>query len=909
MMLPFLAAKTRVPPTPPNLVTRSHLLEAMDQCLQPGVQLALVSAPAGAGKTTLLAQWLRRAQADWKVAWFALDTDDNHLGRFFSYLAAAIEYAIPDFGGNFTALAEANPNFTPDQGIAYLVEQVVDAEQNLLLVFDDYHAITEPEIHQALKLLIDHLPNNMRLIIAGRVEPPLPLARLRARGQLVEVRTADLRFSVQETSDFMGCFGELASFAKQETYLQQLNASTEGWAAGVQLTALALRSEVTHHGGATAALMERFVRELSGSQRFILDYLLEEVLSRETDRTRFFLLHTCLLKRFNSALCAAVMTDTTATAAQEMLDYLERANLFLIPLDDGQDWFRYHHLFADVLQKQLLHSHPGLAPELHRRAANWFDGQGMVDEALEHAQSSGDANLALDLVEKHALEAILQGQIATATRWLDMLPAEALLARPRLCLNRAWALTFTSQTEAAVPYLARAADLSSEMPSAQAEILGLQSYGKSVYGLTGEAVRLAELGLEISPVDDAFLQCINHLFLASALVRDGKLDEAMQTYHSVRTACQGQHNLAGLALLEVDFLQYAAVFMNARNQAQQARDMLQDAIKNFEAAGGNRKSATLYLHVGLGKILFIGNQLAEAERALEMGLQLDPLSLSLAAIDGWLTLWWVKIGQGDYPAARRILNDLTPSLRQRDEKILRLFILTSALQDLLEGMTASAVGRMERLGFSDDVDSALEKVSDSELIGWRSNEFLVYARVLAAQGKTALSLRVLARMAQVTREHRLYWIMYRTWITQAMVYFQDHQIDSALEIMARLLEQTARLDSGAVRVYLSAGEPARALLNEAIRRGIQPAHAARLLAEFPPVAAVLKPSDLPEMLTERELDVLRLMAAGLKNQEIGEKLYISLNTIRYHTSNIFGKLGVDHRSAAVARARELNILA
>ncbi len=292
-----------------------------------------------------------------------------------------------------------------------------------------------------------------------------------------------------------------------------------------------------------------------------------------------------------------------------------------------------------------------------------------------------------------------------------------------------------------------------------------------------------------------------------------------------------------------------------------------------------------------------------------MGLQLDPLSLSLAAVDGWLTLWWVKIGQGDYPAARRILDNLEPSIRKRDEKIQNLFILTGSLQDLLEGKTDSAVRGMERLGLSDDVDAALAKVSDSELIGWRSNEYLVYARVLAAQGKTALSLRVLAHMAQVTQNYSLHWVMYRTWITQAMVYFQDKQVETALEIMARLLEQTARLDSGAARVYLSAGEPARALLKESARRGLQPEHVARLLAEFPPEPFSGKILTLPEMLTERELDVLRLMASGLKNQDIGEKLFISLNTIRYHTSNIFGKLGVDNRTAAVARARELNILA
>lgn len=900
MTLPFLAAKTRLPASLTNLVARPRLVEVLNACLQPGVQVVLVAAPAGAGKTTLLAQWLRQIPADFRVGWLSLDEGDNSLARFFSYLLAA----LPGLDGNFAALAESSPNFSAEQGVAYLVERVAEAETNLLLVLDDYHVITAPEIHQALKLLIDHLQPNLRLVIAGRVEPPLPLARLRARGQLLEVRAADLRFSVAETGSFLDNFAGLGELSAQAGLVKRLNDSTEGWAAGLQMSALALRGEMSRQGGDSAEITERIFGALDGSHRYIPDYLLEEVLSRESAQIRKFLLHTCLLERFNADLCAAQGLE----GAQETLAYLERANLFIIPLDGQREWYRYHHLFADMLQKQLLHAHPGLAPDLHQRAANWFERHGMVDEALTHALQTGAPALPLDLVERHALETILQGRIATAARWLDSLPADALLTRPRLCLDRAWVLTFTSQTEAAVPYLERAAALLEQTPAAQSEVLGLKSYQKSVYGLTSEAEQLATQALQVSPGKHVFLQCANHLFLASALVRAGKLDEALQEYRSIRMACEMQRELTGLALLEADFLQYAAVYMNARNETRRAKDLLEDAIQTFESADGYRKAATLYLHVGLGKILFIENKLAEAERALEMGLQLDPLALSLAAIDGWLTLWWVKIGQGDYPAARRILDDLEPSIRRRDEKIQRLFILTGALQDLLEGKTASAVARMERLGFSDDVDSALENVSDSELIGWRSNEYLVYARVLAAQGKIAFSLRVLEHMAQVTQAHGLLWVMYRTWITQAMVYFQDNQVDFALEIMARLLEQTSRLDSGAARVYLSAGEAARTLLKEAQRRGLHPEHVSRLLAEFPPEPAPAKNPDLPEALTERELDVLRLMAAGLKNQEIGAKLYISLNTIRYHTTNLFGKLGVDNRTAAVVRARELGIL-
>lgn len=905
MTLPFLAAKTRLPTPTSNLVPRPRLFAALDTCLNPNVQVMLVAAPAGAGKTTLLAQWLGHLPSNLNVGWLSLDEGDNSLARFLGYLFAA----IPHFDSDFAAQVESNPNINAEQGVTYLVEQAAESDSNFLLVLDDYHTITALEVHQALKLLIDHLPPNLRLVIAGRVEPPLPLARLRARGQLVEVRAADLRFSVDEVAAFLARFAGLESLAGHDLLSKRLADSTEGWAAGIQMSALALRGELSLGNRDQAQVLERFVDGLGGSHRYILDYLLDEVLSRESERVREFLLRTCLLERFNADLCAALCSEEMdAAAAQSLLEELERSNLFIVPLDGQREWFRYHHLFADVLQKQLLHNHAGLAPELHRRAADWFERHGMIEEAISHAQRAGDPSLLQKMAEKYVLATILRGQIATANRWLDSLPSEMLLSSPRLCLDRAWALTFTSQTESAIPYLQQAKTLAHDIPEIRAEVLGLQSYGKSVYGLTEEAVQLATLALEASPRDHSFLQCINHLFFASALVRDGKLDEALQEYRSIRVTCQNQQPLAGFAMLEADFLQYAAVYMNARNQSRQAKELLNNAIRSFENAEGNRGAAALYLYVGLGTILFIENNLTEAERALEKGLQLDPFLHSLAAIDGWLTLWWVKIGQGDHPAARHILRDLEPSIRGRDEKLHRLFVLTGALQDLLENKIGAATEKMSQLGFTDDVNSALASVTDSELIGWRSNEYLVYARVLAAQGKPALSLRVLKRIAQVTQAHGLNWVMYRTWITQAAVLFEDAQKDSALEIMARLLDETSRLESGAARVYLSAGESARALLKEAQRIGLRPQHVANLLAEFPPEAPPAKSSSLPEALTERELDVLRLMAEGLRNQEIGAKLYISLNTIRYHTGNIFGKLGVSSRTAAVVRAREMGIL-
>lgn len=907
-MLPFLDAKTQIPILSPHQISRPHLYRLLDQCLQPGIQLALVSASAGAGKTTLLAEWLQEVPSNWRFCWLSLDVEDNHLTRFFSYLTEAIKRSIPGFMGGFTTLIEANQIFTPEQIVTHLIEQLIDVDNDLLIVLDDYHTILDSEIHQAVRLLIDHLPFNVRLVISGRVEPPLPLARLRARGQLVEVHTDDLRFSHQETTLFLNQYPELIDLMNEEKNIHQLNSSTEGWAAGLQMVALALCRETSRHNRNSSRVIENFIQALGGTHRFIFEYLLDEVLSQETDRIRKFLLHTCLLKRFNADQCVAIMPEISLPEAREMLMYLERANLFIIALDDKQVWYRYHHLFSDMLEKQLLHNFPDLSPIIHQRAASWLDQQGIIDEAIEHALATGDNNMVLDLLEKHTLETILQGKIASATGWMEKIPHEVLMTRSRLCLDKAWALSFSTQTEAAIPFLEQAAVLSRQKPAIQAEILGLKSYGKSVYGLTQEAVHLAQQALELSPADDSFLQCVNHLFLASALVRDGKLDQAMQTYRTIRSTCRSLHQFASLALIEVDFLQYAAALMNASNQGKAAKDLLTKAIQDFETNNRNLIAATLHLWVGLGKIYYIENQLVEAERVLEKGLRLDPLSLSLASVDGWLTLWWVKIGQGDYPAARRILIDLEPTIRFRDEKINRLFTITGALQDLLEGNLQSAVHQMELLGFTEDAGAALEMVSDSELIGWRSNEFLVFARVLAAQGKIEPSLQVLERMEKVTNKHGLHWIRYRTWITQALIYYQSEQIELAMGIMGRLLNQTSQMDSDATRIYLSAGEPVQALLKEAVQRGIQSEYVAHLLKQFPPEPTIHPSSNLIENLSEREMEVLHLMAEGLRNQEIGQKLFISLNTIRYHTKNIFGKLEVSNRTAAVARARDLGIM-
>ncbi len=564
LIVALLITKTHFSTPSPNLVDRTRLLNNLDSLLMPGRQVALVSAPAGFGKTTMLTQWLQTVPDPFFVCWLSLDMSDNHLIRFFSYVVAVLQKADPKIGDNFSALVETHPELTADEIVTYIINQVASSSQNILLVIDDTHVISTMEIHRAIEMLVNYMPSNLRLVLAGRIDPVLPLARLRARGQLVEVRTADLRFNVEETSVFLDQFAGLSSMAA--SLKNALNLSIEGWVAGLQMMVIALRAELRAHGGQPAEVLDLLVSELSGSHRYILDYLLDEVLNRAEPGVREFLLQTCILERFNADLCAAICTEQTSAAeAQSMLANLERANLFIVPLDNQREWYRYHHLFADVLQKQLLHAHPGLAPSLHRRAVDWFEKHGMLDEAIAHAHHSGDAALLFSLVENYALETILRGQITTAIRWLDSLSKEMLMSSTRLCLDCAWALTFTSQTEAAVPYLERATALLQERPNQamliRSEILGLQSYRENTYGRANEAVRLARLALENSPEDQPFLQCSNHLFLAGGLARLGQLEEALAEYNIIQSLYQNRENLAGLALLEADFLHYIAMHL------------------------------------------------------------------------------------------------------------------------------------------------------------------------------------------------------------------------------------------------------------------------------------------------------------------------------------------------------------
>ncbi len=450
---PFLATKLHIPRPRPHLVLRPHLVEQLQQGMERA--LTLVSAPAGFGKTTLLAQWL--AESDTSAAWVSLGPEDNDPTSFLSYLIAALQTLDAQLGTTALALLRTPQPPSPEAVLTLLTNDLAGREEgDFTLVLDDYHVITAESIQRGMTFLLEHLPPQLHLILASRADPPLLLARLRAQGQLREIRTADLRFGAAEVNTFLQVVMGLNLPAEA---IATLESRTEGWIAGLQLAALSLQGRADVSG---------FLAAFCGSHHFVLDYLSDEVLARQPEVVQTFLLHTCIMERLSGPLCDAV---TEQEGSQAMLEGLERANLFVVPLDDERGWYRYHHLFAQALRSHLQQREPTLPPVLHRRASTWYEQHELPAEAVQHALAVPDAELAARLIEPIALPVANQGQLYTVLGWLNALPDALICARPFLCAYHAYLLTITNQLQAAEARLQEAERSAQKMPAEQARTI------------------------------------------------------------------------------------------------------------------------------------------------------------------------------------------------------------------------------------------------------------------------------------------------------------------------------------------------------------------------------------------------------------------------------------------------------
>jgi LuxR family maltose regulon positive regulatory protein len=897
MKIPLLTTKLHRPPLRPSLVPRVHLIERLDEGLHLGHKLTVVSAPAGFGKTTLVSAWA--AACGRPVAWLSLDEGDNDPARFLAYFAAALRMVGMEIE---EGASEAEVFLTT------LVNQVNLAPEPFLLVLDDYHLITAQPVHDALAFFLTHMPGSVHLAIATRADPPLPVARLRARGQLSELRLPDLRFTPDEAAEFLR---QVMGLELSTGDIAALASRTEGWVAGLQMAALSLQGKDD---------VSRFVAAFTGSDRYILDYLLEEVLRRESDQVQAFLLQSSILDRLCGSLCDAVIGDwrleiddtkspVSSLRSQGVLEHLESANLFVVPLDDWREWYRYHRLFADLLRQRLHQTYPGRVPVLHRRASEWFEQNRLMVEAIDHALAAEDFERAADLVDRAAEATLMRGETATFLRWVEALPEELVRARPALSVLYAWMLLWQGQSLKLIESLLRDAEEGGECVSGRATALrGL------IAGLRGQTERTAELcslALEQLPEEDRFVRPFALWLLRATELAGGEGKVDMRALDDVLRMSQS----AGNVMLSVMIACNRAEILMRRGQPHEAAAAYQKAVEMATDAQGRRIPIAGQVLVGLGELSREWGDLDAAELYLVEGIDLSEQWTEVGPLEAYIALARVRWARGDMEGAWDALQKAQELSAKYDVTDLDDFsvAMVRAWMWISQGDLEPARRWAEERDLFEYVDTPLqEKAGDSYDLRMRKYELLVLARLLIAQARAGEALKLLESLIPAAEWRGRPAMLVEIYALRALAYQVQGDLDQAVDALEHALSLAE--PKGYVGIFVGEGEPMHVLLQEAARRGITRNMAAeyvtKLLAAFDTMEtpSLFRLSALTEPLSARELEVLRLLNTHLSSAEIAEQLCISANTVRFHIKNVYGKLGVHSRSDAVLRAQELGLL-
>ncbi len=901
----LLATKLHVPWPQPGFVPRRRLVEALGEGLARG--RVLVCAPAGFGKTVLLADWARGGGRP--VAWLGLDGGDSDPARFWRYAVAALDRARPGLAERVGPL----PSGSFEGLVMALINELAadPGPDEVLLVLDDYHLVDSGPVHESVAFLLENLPSGLRVVVSGRADPPLPLARLRARGQLAELRAADLRFTPEEAAALLG---ETAGPDLPGTAVAALVARTEGWAAGLQLAGLSLRGHADPAG---------VVAAFSGSHRFVLDYLADEVLDGQPGQVREFLLDTSVLERLTGELCDAV---TGRAGSQVMLADIERAGLFLVPLDEVRGWWRYHHLFADLLRARLQAEQPGRVQALHRAAAAWCEEHDLADDAVRHALAAGDPAWAARLVERHVETLLGRSEGETLRRWLAALPAESVRARPRLCLAQAYGAAQGFQLEALEALLddaehahAVSGDEPYEDPAGRpVSVLanvpaGIAFLRASLARLRGDAARaagynrqaLAQLG-----EDDWLMRSFVRWNQAGADWLGGRLGPAERSLADVLA-----ERRAADEFFE-DFLAMRVCY--DLGEVQRAGGDLDAALATYrqalDAAGESSQAALTGLaHVGLAQVLYERDELAAALDHATRGVTLcRQLAFTPSLATGLAVVARIRHAHGDAAGAREAMGEagqaglspqvvalLNPVPSQRARLLLAQGDAHAAAQ------WAKAAG----LGPDDEPDYPREPA------------YLVLARVLLAQNDPSPALTLLQRLLGAAASQGRASSIIEIQALRALALAAGGDYPGAFGALTEAL--TPACPQGYVRVFADEGAPMHALLarlsaaqrdQRALARGVHPGYLAALLracgeadAVPPQRRAAAAVPGLVEQLTARELEILALLAAGTPNSRIAEELVVTLDTVKKHVTHVLGKLGAANRTEAAARARQLSL--
>jgi len=921
MPAPILAIKLYIPPPRSKIVLRPHLIERLTEGLSLDRKLTLISASAGFGKTTLVSEWI--ASCGSPVAWLSLDEGDKDPTRFLTYLVAALQTIAANIGEGVLGVLQSPLPPSTESILTALLNEITTIPDDFILVLDDYHVIDSKPVDDVLTFLLEHLPPQMHLVITTREDPQFPLARLRARGQLTELRTADLRFTPTEAADFLNQVMGLNLSAED---IAALETRTEGWIAGLQLAALSMQG----HQDVTS-----FIQSFTGSHHFVLDYLVEEVLHQQTESIQTFLLRTSILDRLCGPLCDAVLLDPSASG-QETLEYLEHANLFIVPLDNERHWFRYHHLFADLLQQRLRRSSTistgkenGGVDELHRRASEWYEHNGSAADAIRHALAAGDFERAADLVELVMPTIDRSRQFATLLGWLKALPDELVRLRPVLSYWYASISMSCGELGGVEPRLRDA----ERWLDTTADTAGMVVVDKEEFrrlpgmiaiiraglalarGDMPETVKYARRVLDLAPEDDLLMLGGAASQLGLAAWTSGDLETAR------RMTADGMTNLrlAGYISPAIGGARVLADIQIAQGCLHEAMTTYEQALQWATEPGAPVIPGAADMYVGMSALHREHNDLKIAMQHLLTSQALGELAgLSPNPYRWCAAMARIREAQGDLGGALDLLDQaerlydgaFAPNVRPIATRKVRLWV---------------AQGRLgEALGWAHEQGLSVE----NELGYLREFDHITLARVLLARylsdranGSITEVAGLLERLLKAAEEGGRNGSVIEILVLQAIAYHAQDDLPAALLPLQHALVLAE--PEGYVRMFIDEGSSMLHLLREASERKIMPDYTNKLLAAFE--AEKRKSEDKPDLppaipeghrdgefliesLSQRELKILQLIAQGLSNREIGERLFLALDTIKGHNRVIFDKLQVQNRTEAVARARELGLL-
>jgi LuxR family maltose regulon positive regulatory protein len=866
MSVSLLSTKFYVPPARPNGVSRPRLIERLNEGLHR--KLTLISAPAGFGKSTLVSEWITGRERP--VAWLSLDEGDNDPTRFLSYLVAALQTIAANIGAGVLGVLQSPQPPSTESILTSLLNEITSLPDHFILVLDDYHVVDAKLVDQALTFLLEHLPPQMHLVIATREDPHLPLARLRARGQLTELRATDLRFTPAEAAEFLNRVMGLNLSAED---IAALETRTEGWIAGLQLAAISMQG---HHD------VTSFIKSFTGSHHFVLDYLLEEVLQHQSESVQSFLLRTSILDRMCGPLCDAVLL-TPSASGQETLEYLEHANLFIVPLDSERHWFRYHHLFAELLRQRLQQR--GCVDEYHMRASKWFENNGLEFEAFRHAAAANDIERAERLIKgggmpMHSLP------VATAILdWMDSLPKAVLDARPWLWVRSATSTLMAGQITGveeklqAAEEAMQAADLDDKARDLIGQIAAIRATLAHLQYQPEATIMQSQRALEYLHADNMPFRCRATWALGFGYKLKGDRASARQVFTEAIQQASGNIYSTILATTGLGQIQ------ESENQLYQAAESYRRSLQLLSDQGPPNACEEF---IGLARIFYEWNDLDAAEQHGQEGLQLA--RKYDRTMDRFITsevfLARLKLARGDVAGAAAMLAESSRSVQQHN------------FAHRIPEVVAAQVIVLLKQG---DLAAAEQLAQAHELP-------ISQARVHLAQGDPAAALAVLEPFRQQMEAKGWQDERLKVMVLQAVARHAHGEKDKAVQLLGDALALAE--PGGFIRLFIDEGTPMARLLSEARSRGVMPGYVGRLLAAF--TSEARPGEDIPdtsnELLTQRELEVLQLIAQGLSNQEIGERLFLALDTVKGHNRRIYGKLQVESRTEAIARARELGLL-